>query len=618
MKYKILLILFLAAVRLFADPPPGYYDGTENLYGEDLKAVLNDIIDGHTEVSYSAAWNALKDTDKDPDNPNNVILLYTGWSVTNTGYPTWNREHVWAKSHGDFGTTIGPGTDIHHLRPADPDVNSARGNKDFDNGGTQHSIATGCYYDDDSWEPRDEVKGDVARMIFYMATRYEGENGEIDLEAVDAVNTYPNPQHGKLSTLLEWNIIDPPDDFEENRNDVIFEDYQGNRNPFVDDPNFANLIWSSTIADFEGFPTEGNAPLTVDFTDLSQSPSTIEIWEWDFDGDGTIDSNQQNPQFIYQEDGVYSVTLTVQNDLGDEASTTKLGYILVGSSNIPITILAESFEDGLNWAVYDAYSSYSWERTNDIVSSSHPDNVPDGEWYVYMNNYGSNAGADDWLISPVIDLSDLTYPYFTFFSWTKYSDNIPGLEVMVSTDYNGSGDPQTAIWQNLNPVLPSANSQTWMSSGQVDLSAYIDENIYIAFHYESSGFGASSCTAWAVDNIIVEGFEVQNSVNEIIPANISLSNYPNPFNPATTITFNVTQTSSYAKIEIYNLKGQKVKTLPVILSPESLLGKACGTPTSYSVVWNGKDHNNKQVSSGIYYYKLNILNSPIKKMLLLK
>ncbi|WP_185893689.1 PfkB family carbohydrate kinase, partial [Streptomyces sp. WAC08241] len=83
------------------------------------------------------------------------------------GTDDWNREHVWAKSHGDFGTATGPGTDIHHLRPEDVAVNSVRGNKDLDNGGSPVGEAPENTADSDSFEPRDAVKGDVARMIFY-------------------------------------------------------------------------------------------------------------------------------------------------------------------------------------------------------------------------------------------------------------------------------------------------------------------------------------------------------------------------------------------------------------------------------------------------------------------
>ena len=115
-----------------------------------------------TAISYDQVWNALKDTDQDPNNANNVILLYSGRSQSKTtnggGANDWNREHVWAKSHGDFGTATGPGTDVHHLRPEDVSVNSARGNKDFDTGGSPVGEAPGCLTDSDSFEPRAAVK----------------------------------------------------------------------------------------------------------------------------------------------------------------------------------------------------------------------------------------------------------------------------------------------------------------------------------------------------------------------------------------------------------------------------------------------------------------------------
>lgn len=231
------------------DPPAyeDYYNAAEGKTGEVLKTALHNIIDDHHTLSYDAVWGALRKTDEDPNNPNNVILLYSGRSQSKTtnggGVNDWNREHVWAKSHGDFGTAQGPGTDLHHLRPTDVTVNSTRGNLDFDNGGTEQTEAPGNYYDSDSWEPRDEVKGDVARMIFYMDVRYEGDKGEVDLELNNNVNNGSAPYMGKMSVLLEWNEQDPVDAREIRRNNIIFEQYQGNRNPFIDHPEWAEMIW---------------------------------------------------------------------------------------------------------------------------------------------------------------------------------------------------------------------------------------------------------------------------------------------------------------------------------------------------------------------------------------
>ncbi|MEH6964593.1 endonuclease [Priestia megaterium] len=230
-------------------PVEDYYRTAAGKTGNTLKTELHNIIDHHTELSYSAVWEALKKTDEDPANVNNVILLYTGRSQVKStnggGVDDWNREHVWAKSHGDFGTAMGPGTDLHHLRPTDVSVNSTRGNLDFDNGGTEHSEALGNYFDSDSWEPRDEVKGDVARMLFYMVVRYEGDvSDEPDLELNNTVNNGTAPYHGKLSVLLQWNAQDPVDDRERRRNDIIYSDYQHNRNPFIDHPEWVNEIWN--------------------------------------------------------------------------------------------------------------------------------------------------------------------------------------------------------------------------------------------------------------------------------------------------------------------------------------------------------------------------------------
>ncbi|MFJ7947609.1 endonuclease I family protein [Streptomyces sp. NPDC096354] len=236
-----------AAATPLATLDDTYYQDALGKTGTQLKSALHSIISVQTKISYSQVWDALKDTDQDPANPSNVILLYTGRSEPKSdnggAVGQWNREHVWAKSHGDFGTGTGPGTDIHHLRPEDVTVNSIRGNKDFDNGGTAVSGAAGNYTDSDSFEPRDAVKGDVARMILYMAVRYEGDDAFADLEPNDRVNNGSAPNIGRLSVLKQWSQEDPPDSFEERRNDVIFDQYQHNRNPFIDHPEWVEAIW---------------------------------------------------------------------------------------------------------------------------------------------------------------------------------------------------------------------------------------------------------------------------------------------------------------------------------------------------------------------------------------
>ncbi len=250
--------------------PEDYYKSAKGLKGKELKTALHKIIRNHTEFEYTKGspnvWEILKESDRDTVNSSNVILIYTGKSVDSDPKrgKVWNREHIWAKSHGNFGTKAGAGTDVHAIRPCNPKVNSARSNYDFAEGGSAYILSTtgedtGCKFTSNSWEPRDEVKGDIARMIFYMATRYEGDYEadeeeilEPDLKLVDYVGSSPYPDkpplHGKLSDLRKWHKQDPVDSMEIRRNNVIFK-YQKNRNPFIDHPEYVDLIYDNLLSD---------------------------------------------------------------------------------------------------------------------------------------------------------------------------------------------------------------------------------------------------------------------------------------------------------------------------------------------------------------------------------
>lgn len=263
MRILLILVIHLFSNLIYSQIPNGYYNGMDTLVGNSLKVALNNIINDHTEFSYTSSstdvWDILKQTDKDPNDSTKVILFYTGWSVDaaqewNSG-SGWSREHIWSKSRGAFGTSKGAGTDVHHLRPADPSVNSAKNNRWFDtcsNPYLDNGIYTGCFTSSTNWvwQPRDEVKGDVARMIFYMATRYEGAKDEPDLELIDylpADNNTSDPVYAKLSTLIQWHNEDTVDDWERNRNDIIYYNFQNNRNPFIDHPEYADLIWNYNV-----------------------------------------------------------------------------------------------------------------------------------------------------------------------------------------------------------------------------------------------------------------------------------------------------------------------------------------------------------------------------------
>ena len=224
--------------------------------GDLLKSQLEDIIDGHTSLSYTpGVWEAHKDLYEDPENPDRIILFYSqaSWEKSaqdpGSGYAQyWNREHLWPRSYG-VGTSGPDNTDLFHLVPANKAVNDTRGNLYFDESDPTdpnfadpaYSIAPDCTMDSDSWEPADGQKGWVARAMFYMTTRYS---------YLSLVNTPPDPapntsssRMAQLSTLLDWNRRFPPAAKELEVNQRVYENYQFNRNPYIDFPEFADAVW---------------------------------------------------------------------------------------------------------------------------------------------------------------------------------------------------------------------------------------------------------------------------------------------------------------------------------------------------------------------------------------
>lgn len=233
-----------------------------------IKTTINSTISSDIKsLTYAEVWTALTYTDEDPSNTDNVILWYTarsqakstnGSGEASTNPDNWNREHSWPKSHGfpDEGQLAY--TDIHHLRPSDISVNGSRSNLDFDNSDSPLAESPGNRIDSDSFEPRDDIKGDVARMMFYMDTRYEGAGSDNvnDLVLVNRLTSAAEPNLGFLCTLIAWNNADLVDASEQSRNDRIYE-LQGNRNPFIDNPSWVATLYPAESCDTSGGDTGG-------------------------------------------------------------------------------------------------------------------------------------------------------------------------------------------------------------------------------------------------------------------------------------------------------------------------------------------------------------------------
>ncbi len=278
------------------DPWADYYASCYSngvlLTGTALKNALHNIIDAHTNFSYDALWNILQVIDECPTNNTMVQCLYLQHGLLKTNYGglpgQWNREHVWANSHG-INDTLPGYTDLHHMHPTEVVVNSTRGNLDFD---TVDGLSNSYSYSSTAFEPPDAGKGDVARAMFYMAVRYSGEGDGTFTSDLELTNSIPTDGvwFGKLSTLMDWNELDPTNNYEIRRNNLVYTNYQGNRNPFVDHPEWARVVFDTNYVALPSAPASfaatanSQSQISLTFSLNGTGDDVIIVW----DGDGSF------------------------------------------------------------------------------------------------------------------------------------------------------------------------------------------------------------------------------------------------------------------------------------------------------------------------------------------
>ena len=264
----LLKIVVFFPVFLIAQIPAGYYNSAQGLSGNNLKITLHNIIKNHTQVSYANLWNTYVKTDRKTngkvwdiysDVPNGTPPYQFTFSTDQCGSyavegDCYNREHSWPQSW--FNSVTGPVSDMFHIYPTDGKVNGVRSNYPYGmvatptwtslNGSKLGPSAT-LGYSLTVFEPIDEYKGDIARGYFYMCVRYYSEDaGWTTSDATNKSNILP----WELGVLLDWHHQDPVSSKEIARNDSIYKLYQHNRNPFIDNPQWADSIWQSFVTNY--------------------------------------------------------------------------------------------------------------------------------------------------------------------------------------------------------------------------------------------------------------------------------------------------------------------------------------------------------------------------------
>ncbi|REC49735.1 endonuclease [Chryseobacterium pennipullorum] len=268
MKKIILFSVFAGLAN--AQAPAGYYNAANGLSGAALKTALSDIItNGHQDKGYSGLWTAYKTTDIDKDYENDGSILdiyseklvgadpynYTPGSNQCGTYSTegncYNREHIVPQSL--FNQSSPMVSDVHFIRATDGKVNGMRSNYPFgkvgsatftSKNGSKLGSSSSSGYGGTVFEPIDEFKGDVARMIFYFVTRYQSKLSSFSSGNMLGSSAFPGLQTWELNVLLAWHNQDPVSQAEIKRNNASYT-FQGNRNPFIDNPSYVNQIWGS-------------------------------------------------------------------------------------------------------------------------------------------------------------------------------------------------------------------------------------------------------------------------------------------------------------------------------------------------------------------------------------
>ncbi len=529
--------------------PENYYSNCLNLSGNQLREKLHSIISTDAvKLSYTPdVWTVCKSADQSPTDANSVWLIYSEenrdkslQSKGNNGSNDWNREHVWAKSHGDFGTTPGPGTDAHHLRAADSEENSRRSYLNFSNVNGARTL-NGSFY-----EPPLSSKGDVARMILYMAVRWEGQENFPDLEPIKGPGSGNKaPDHGDLTALLQWHEEDPVDPYEIRRNNIVYQ-HQKNRNPFVDHPELVHLIFGSD----QNLSWDGGAVVNSDLPSIKIDAKIEDFGVVQFGNTSSVQSYTISAEKLEADlkieapvhfeiatskNGTYfkSLILTPINGLLEPRTiyvrfkpestvnaviTENLRHTTGNISRLitvagkegdpdkePSILYKEDFETDCapEWEKISFSSNKNWGCT------THEERYgKDGSIAMAINNFKADEPSNDWLISPKLDIALFKTVSLNYWINTVYSGS--KLELKYSFNYTGNGKPEEAEWFSLKNMLESDNG----IDTKIDITDIKGNNCHFAFVHTTDGADASHIVN--LDNFFIETTPAEEKANQKI------------------------------------------------------------------------------------------------------
>jgi endonuclease I len=291
--FALSFLLFILCVSLPAQPPAGYYNLAANKSGAALYQALHQIIKVHTELKYTPdIWNAFYTTDVKSDGT--IFDIYTASAYLpganqcgQSPVGCYNREHTIPQSW--FYSQKPMRTDLFHVYPADGQENSRRNNypyaevadppRNVSSNGSRYGECSTAGYTGRVFEPTDSLKGDLARTYFYMSVCYKDRRLDSTTYG-NAVFDSARLTPWALDMFIRWHNADPVSEKELNRNNAVYE-LQRNRNPFIDYPELASLLWGAdTINSFRpaGSSIAAVKPITAKvYPNPASTTLTIEL-----------------------------------------------------------------------------------------------------------------------------------------------------------------------------------------------------------------------------------------------------------------------------------------------------------------------------------------------------
>ncbi|MBN2830563.1 MAG: endonuclease [Candidatus Cloacimonetes bacterium] len=439
---KRIVILFVAmTVTYLYAQPAGYYDSVAGLTGDALKNGLHTLISTNTNTDYDGAKEEMFGY---IDNHSNLVrCVYTGqdYSVPQGTMPNQtylNCEHTFAQSWFGDSEVSTKRADINHLFPSNSNVNSSRGNLPFDvvvNVGNTFTYDNGYVSKRGSningltcFEPADQHKGNLARALLYFNVRYN--------------MTLTQGGINMLETLLQWNVSDPVDTLEQQRNDGIWE-FQNNRNPFIDHPEYVDYIWgtatnntviqymSNSITIPENY---SSINISLSIINPSDQATTVEVFLQNGQPADVAGFDAQTVTFPANSSTSQQITISITDDTIVEGTETCVFGLrnLTGSNNpivgptsvfaltildndipIPVALDADNISASgftANWTVSEAVESFSFELATDSAFNN------------FVNGYDNLIVTNDMLTITGLYPQQIYYYRLRAFHNNTYGD----------------------------------------------------------------------------------------------------------------------------------------------------------------------------------------------------